>query len=192
MAEHDFRCQRASGSSTPRSSGCGRPGPRPTDLRAWWGPTGFTCPRAEADIRPGGRIFVTMRAPAEWGGVELSQQVGHHRGRAAAAAELRHADSRMPPARRSPPAEAGIPADGVPERGEHEVLLTALEDGRTRLEMVEHGYTTEEARDMSQGGLEQCLDKMARARGVACELTSARRSAARGSRVSEPLGTLAA
>ena len=27
--------------------------------------------------------------------------------------------------------------------------------------MTEHGYTTEEARDMSRGGLEQCLDKMA-------------------------------
>jgi hypothetical protein len=27
--------------------------------------------------------------------------------------------------------------------------------------MTEHGYTTEEARDLSRGGLEQCLDKMA-------------------------------
>ena len=27
--------------------------------------------------------------------------------------------------------------------------------------MIERGYTTDEARDMSQGGLEQCLDKMA-------------------------------
>ena len=42
----------------------------PAGLRAWWGPTGFTCPRAEVDIRPGGRIFVTMRAPDEWGGFE--------------------------------------------------------------------------------------------------------------------------
>jgi hypothetical protein len=53
------------------------------------------------------------------------------------------------------------PGDGVPERGAHEVLLSALADGRTRLEMVEHGHTTVEARDMSQAGLEQCLDKMA-------------------------------
>jgi hypothetical protein len=27
--------------------------------------------------------------------------------------------------------------------------------------VVEHGYTTEEARDTSQLGLEQCVDKMA-------------------------------
>jgi len=49
----------------------------------------------------------------------------------------------------------------VPDSGEHEVVLTGIADGRTRLEMTEHGYTTVEARDMSQAGLEQCLDKMA-------------------------------
>jgi hypothetical protein len=26
--------------------------------------------------------------------------------------------------------------------------------------IVEHGYTTEDARNLSQGGLEQCVDKM--------------------------------
>ena len=54
------------------------------------------------------------------------------------------------------PTEAGIPADG-----EHEVVLTDLGDGRTMLHMTERGYSTQEARDLSQGGLEQCLDKMA-------------------------------
>jgi hypothetical protein len=27
--------------------------------------------------------------------------------------------------------------------------------------VTEHGYTTEEARDLSKAGMEQCLDKMA-------------------------------
>ncbi len=58
-------------------------------------------------------------------------------------------------------AEAGIPVDGVPDSSQHEVVLTGIADGRTRLEMTEQGYTTAEARDMSQVGLEQCLDKMA-------------------------------
>ena len=130
------------------------------DLRAWWGPTGFTCPRAEADIRPGGRIFVTMRAPAEWGGLDyhntwdLTEVEPPRR----LAYVTRFADAVGTPIS---PAEAGIPADGVPAQGEHEVLLTAIDGGRTRLQMVEHGYTTEDARDMSRGGLEQCLDKMA-------------------------------
>ena len=129
-------------------------------LRAWWGPTGFSCPRAEADIRQGGRIFVTMKAPDEWGGGEY-----HNRWDLTDVEPPRRLSyvMRFANAAGTPitAAEAGIPADGVPERGEHEVLLTALYDGRTRLDMVEHGYTTSDARDMSQAGLEQCLDKMA-------------------------------
>ena len=96
----------------------------------------------------------------------------------------------MPSGTAITPAEAGIPADGVPARGDHEVLLTALDGGRTRLEMVEHGYTTEDARDMSQGGLEQCLDKMARS--WSRRRTDIRVPAVRGFRVSEALGTLSA
>ncbi|HEU0181566.1 MAG TPA: SRPBCC domain-containing protein [Agromyces mariniharenae] len=132
----------------------------PSDLREWWGPDGFTCPRAEADVRPGGRILVTMRAPDDWGGFEQHS-----------AWEIVELDPprllryvfRFTDAAGAPitPADAGIPADGVPERGEHEVVLSEVGDGRTRLEMTEHGYTTVEARDMSQPGLEQCLDKMA-------------------------------
>ena len=32
-------------------------------LAAWWGPHGWTNPRAEADPRPGGRILIHMQAP---------------------------------------------------------------------------------------------------------------------------------
>ena len=46
---------------------------------------------------------------------------------------------------------------GVP----HVVTLRPLEDGRTELTVREFGYATAEARDISQAGLEQCLDKMA-------------------------------
>lgn len=133
---------------------------RPDDLRAWWGPMGFTCPRAEADIRVGGRIFVTMRAPDEWGGLEQHStwSITEMEEPRLLRYVFRFADAE---GNAITPAEAGIPAEGVPDRGEHEVRLTGTADGRTRLEMTEHGYTTTEARDMSQGGLEQCLDKMA-------------------------------
>jgi uncharacterized protein YndB with AHSA1/START domain len=131
----------------------------PADLQQWWGPTGFECTHAEADIRSGGRIFVTMKAPAEYGGFEQHSTWNITEVDAPRLLRYVHrfADA---DGNRISPAEAGIP-DGVPSGGHHEVELTALENGRTRLEMTEHGYTTVEARDLSLGGLEQCLDKMA-------------------------------
>src|SRR5271154_3427625 len=35
----------------------------PKHLAQWWGPRGFTCPRCEIDVRPGGLIRIDMRAP---------------------------------------------------------------------------------------------------------------------------------
>ena len=131
----------------------------PDDLRAWWGPLGFECTRATADVRAGGRIFVTMKAPEQYGGFEQ-----HSTWNFTEVVEPRSihyvfnfSDS---DGNRITPTDAGIP-EGVPADGEHEVLLTDLGDGRTRLEMTEHGYTSSDARDLSLAGLEQCLDKMA-------------------------------
>ncbi len=105
-------------------------------------------------------IFVTMRAPDEWGGLEQHS-----------AWDITELDPPMllryvhrfvdAEGTALTAAAAGIPIEGVPDENQHEVLLTALGDGRTRLEMTEHGYTTESARDMSRAGLDQCLDKMA-------------------------------
>lgn len=131
----------------------------PTDLRQWWGPTGFTCPRAEADVRVGGRIALTMRAPDEWGGAEQHStwtitDLQPER-RLAYVFEFVDTEGRV-----ITPAEAGVPLEGIPEHGEHVVTLEDLGDGRTRLNVVEHGYGVEATRDMSSAGLEQCLNKM--------------------------------
>ena len=32
-------------------------------LARWWGPRGFTNPRCEIDVRPGGAIAIDMRGP---------------------------------------------------------------------------------------------------------------------------------
>src|SRR5918993_5379178 len=40
----------------------------PESIRQWWGPAGFTCPRADVDFRVGGRTVVAMQAPPEYGG----------------------------------------------------------------------------------------------------------------------------
>jgi uncharacterized protein YndB with AHSA1/START domain len=131
----------------------------PEDLRVWWGPTGFTCPRADVDLRVGGSIAVTMRAPDEWGGGEyhstwtIDELDAPHRLRYV----FTFADA---DGSRITPADAGLPA-GVPDSSHHEVVLTPLPDGRTQLDMTERGYPSAEARDLSRMGLDQCLDKMA-------------------------------
>ncbi|MCR2764921.1 SRPBCC domain-containing protein [Microbacterium sp. zg.B48] len=131
----------------------------PADLRMWWGPEGFTCPRAEADIRVGGRIRVTMQAPAAWGGFQQHSTwtiTELHPPRL-----LRYVFTFTDAGgNHITPAEAGIPP-GVPDEGQHMVELTPTPDGGTRLRMTESGYTTAEARDLSASGLQQCLDKMA-------------------------------
>lgn len=35
----------------------------PAQLAKWWGPRGFTNPVCRADVRPGGKIYIEMRAP---------------------------------------------------------------------------------------------------------------------------------
>jgi uncharacterized protein YndB with AHSA1/START domain len=35
----------------------------PRHVEKWWGPHGFTCPRCELDVRPGGTILIHMRGP---------------------------------------------------------------------------------------------------------------------------------
>jgi uncharacterized protein YndB with AHSA1/START domain len=127
-------------------------------VKQWWGPTGFSCPLADVDLRVGGRTLVAMRAPAEFGGGDMystwtySEVVPHSR----IEYVFNFAD---PQGNRLVPADLGMPP-GVPDDGEHLVTFDDLGDGRTEMTIIEHGYTTEDARNLSQAGLEQCVDKM--------------------------------
>jgi uncharacterized protein YndB with AHSA1/START domain len=40
-------------------------------IKQWWDPNGFSCPMADVDLSVGGRTFVAMRAPTEFGGGDL-------------------------------------------------------------------------------------------------------------------------
>ena len=130
----------------------------PQQIRQWWGPAGFECPRADVDFRVGGSTLVTMQAPPEYGGFQI-----HNRWTYSAIIEPSRIEfvSRFADADGSPidPADAGIPP-GVPSDVPHVVDLEPLPGGRTRITVTEFGYTSEEARAQSQLGQEQCLDKM--------------------------------
>ena len=130
----------------------------PEQIRQWWGPVGFTCPRADLDFRVGGSTLVTMQAPVEYGGFSMQNRWTY-----TAITEPSRIEfvSTFADADGNPidPAAAGIPP-GVPAEVPHVVELEPLPGGRTRMTVTEFGYTQEDARAQSQLGQEQCLDKM--------------------------------
>ena len=122
----------------------------------WWGPTGFTAPLAQMDFREGGPSLVCMRSP-QFGDLYNTwtyqiivpmQQI-----------EFIHnfADE---DGRKVDPATIGLPPD-LPQDVRIVVRFTAVRDNQTKMTVTEFGYTSDQTRDLSKAGLEQCLDKMA-------------------------------
>jgi uncharacterized protein YndB with AHSA1/START domain/predicted enzyme related to lactoylglutathione lyase len=129
---------------------------QPERVMRWWGPTGFTSPRAELDVREGGTSLVCMRAPADYGGQDLYNTWTY---RAVVPPERLEFELGFTDADRAPLPAESIPP-GVPRAVRHEITLRPVGDGRTELTVREFGYRTAEARDVSRVALEQCLDKM--------------------------------
>ncbi len=113
------------------------------------------------DFRVGGASLVCMRAPAEYGGQDMyhtwtyTRIDPHERIEFVsnfADKDRAHLD----------PAAMGMPP-GVPHEVPHVITFNKAtgDDRRTQMSVTEYGYTTEQARDLSKAGMEQCLDKMA-------------------------------
>ena len=128
-------------------------------VRQWWGPTGFTCPVAEMDFREGGTSLVCMRAPEEFGAMDMYNTWTYRKIDPMERIEFTQnfADK---DGTQLDPAEMGIPP-GVPREVRHVVTFKALNGNQTELTVTEFGYTSDQAHDISKVGMEQCLDKMA-------------------------------
>lgn len=131
----------------------------PAYVMRWWGPKGFTSPLAEMDFCEGGSSLVCMRAPAEYGGQDIYNTWTYKRiephERIVFVSNFADKDGTY-----LDPAAMGVPP-GVPYEVPHEITFEAADVGATQMTVVEYGYTTEQARDLSKTGMEQCLDKMA-------------------------------
>lgn len=128
-------------------------------VRRWWGPIGFTCPRADMDVRIGGTSHVTMQAPPEYGGMAFHNGWTYtglqHPTRLEFTSTFTDEDGAV-----LDPADAGVPGP-VPREVPHVVRIRDLGDGCAEVEVLESGYTDDQVRAMSQAGQEQCIDKMA-------------------------------
>jgi uncharacterized protein YndB with AHSA1/START domain len=129
----------------------------PAYVMRWWGPTGFTSPLAEMDVREGGTSLVCMRAPSEYGGQDMYNTWTY---REVCPPERLEFVLDFTDADRAPLPDEAIPP-GVPRAVRHLITLRPVDGGRCELTVREFGYGTAEARDISRAGLEQCLDKMA-------------------------------
>jgi uncharacterized protein YndB with AHSA1/START domain len=128
-------------------------------IRRWWGPEGFTCPLARMDVRAGGVSLLAMQAPQQYGGGRTYNTWSYSVVEPLTRLEylMRFADAE---GTTISPADAGIPP-GVPDAVPHVVTFAPSADGGTEVRITESGYTAPQARDMSQAGLDQCLDKLA-------------------------------
>lgn len=130
----------------------------PALVRAWWGPTGFTCPRADLRFAEGAASVVTMRAPD---GTDFHNLWAYRLIRPYERIEF---DSRFcdDEGGAVSPSDAGLPP-AVPEVVPHVVTLTPCGDTGTLLVVEESGYQPGPVVEMSRQGQEQCLEKLAAA-----------------------------
>jgi len=131
----------------------------PEMVRQWWGPEGFTCTLAEMDFRVGGTSLVCMRAPKEFGGQDLYNTWTYEEivPMKRLVYILRFTDK---DGKAFDPAEMGMPL-GIPKEVRNVNIFKDLGNGKTEMNISEYSYTSDQARNLSKAGLEQCLDKMA-------------------------------
>jgi uncharacterized protein YndB with AHSA1/START domain len=130
----------------------------PEYLKQWWGPHGFTAPVADVDFRVGGTSLVAMSSP-EFGTFYSSWMYTKIVPMERIEFIHRFADET---GRILDPVEAGLPMpNGIPSEVPHVITIRQLDDGRTEMTVMEQGYTTAQAVELSRMGLEQSLEKMA-------------------------------
>ena len=114
----------------------------PADLAQWWGPHGFTVPKAELDVRVGGLYRLTMQPP--------EGDLFHLRG------EYLEVD---------PPHRLAFTFEWEePHSDDRETLVTSTfepVEGGTRLVLDQGTFATEDRSELHRGGWTDTLDRLA-------------------------------
>ena len=127
-------------------------------VRKWWGPTGFTSPSCQIDLREGGKFVFHMRAPQEMNHADFYTSGTYQKIVFAELLEFtQHLSDKD--GNKINPTTIGMPAD-FPE--EIPSLLAFKRVGaQTELTVIEYGWKLGQMRERSKLGMEQCLDKLA-------------------------------
>ncbi len=131
----------------------------PQDVMRWWGPTGFTCPLVKIDFREGGTSLLAMRPPKEFGDQDLYSTWMYQKIVPIEQIEYIHnlADQ---DGQKIDPVTINMPAD-FPQNQLHTITFKVLGANETELTVTEHGWPVGQMMQMSEMGMNQCLDKMA-------------------------------
>lgn len=132
----------------------------PHMVKSWWGPDNFECPTAKIDFREGGTSLVSMISPklgfpeqySTWHYIKIvpMQRIEYIH-------NLADKDGN-----KINPASVGMPAD-FPQDMQHIITFENTGDGKTKITVVEKDWPIGQMIEMSKMGMEQCLDKMAKA-----------------------------
>lgn len=130
----------------------------PTLVTKWWGPTNYTSPRCEIDLREGGKYVFCMRAPDTHGGLE-SYSAGVYKKivpmeRLEFTSYLSDRDGNA-----IDPVQADVPSD-FPRNIDFVIEFIAKGE-RTELKITEYGWTVGEMLKYAILGMNQSLDKLA-------------------------------
>ncbi|NJO84895.1 MAG: SRPBCC domain-containing protein [Blastochloris sp.] len=125
----------------------------------WWGPTGFTSPRAAMDFREGGTSLVCMRAPKEFGGQDMYNTWTYRNIVPMQVIDFiqSFADEN---GQKIDPATLGLPPE-MPQDVRTVVTFKSQGDNKTEIIVTEYDWPVGQMMEMSKMGMEQCLDKMA-------------------------------
>ncbi len=127
-------------------------------VKQWWGPRVFTCPVANMDFREGGTSLVCMRAPAEFGGMDMyntwhyTKIVSHER-----IEFTQHFSDAN--GNQIEPTTIGLPPD-IPSAVPHVITFKPTGQNKTELSITEFGYSNPDTVAMSKSGMAECIDKM--------------------------------
>ena len=133
----------------------------PTLVMQWWGPDRFICPSAKIDFREGGTSLVRMRAPKEWGGQDSYSTWAYTKIVPMKRIEYTH-NLAGKDGRKVDPVKMGMPQD-FPQDQRHVVTFRDLGNAKTEVTVTEYEWPVGQMMEWSKTGMEQCLNKMAKA-----------------------------
>ena len=133
----------------------------PEFVTRWWGPTGFTSCECKIDFREGGQFVFCMRAPKEFQGGQAFYTSGVYRKIVPMKLIEFSQGLSDKEGNRIDPTTLGMPAE-FPKEIPSALVFKSV-GKMTELTATEYGWTVGQMRDMSEAGLNQCLDKLAAA-----------------------------